>query len=282
MKELATVYWKENSRKNSDQSGILWVVEKCNWYFFGIGKSIFLEKEKKMAAKYCLDSELELITNFQAASMSLLDVGSCYNPLSQFPNIVVTAVDLEPASEDVVKCDFLSVGIGDRLLVDCHSVCKQLPEESYDAVLFSLLLEYLPSPSQRFTSCHKATSLLKKGGLLLILTPDSKHASANSRLVRQWRLALASLGLWMLAAEKLKHLRCFTFVKAHDERIIAEWLAMQKVELCPDEAIVIPQDNNLYGEICNTEAELNRNHTDNRHLAETFSDMIGEDYMFVS
>ncbi|XP_014275148.1 S-adenosylmethionine sensor upstream of mTORC1 [Halyomorpha halys] len=278
MRELATVHWEKNSRINSDQSGILWVFEKCNWYFFGEGKDLFISKETKMASRYSVTCDFN--EYFVGKSISLLDVGSCYNPLSQFPNLITTAIDLEPADKNVLRCDFLSVDVADQLLVIDNS-CTQLPKESYDVILFSLLLEYLPSPRQRFVACKKAAKLLKKGGLLLILTPDSKHATANSRLARQWRLALASLGMWMLTTEKLKHLRCFTFVKAHDKRLIENWLALQEVNMPADEAIAIPQDKNPYEDFNSRETEHSRSDTDNNYLANTFSQIIGDEDIFL-
>ncbi|CAH1396492.1 unnamed protein product [Nezara viridula] len=278
MKELATVHWEKNIKIHSDQSGILWVVDKCNWYFFGEGKGLFISKELKMASRYSMTCDFNNVVF--GKRISLLDVGSCYNPLSHFPNIVTTAIDLEPADKNVLRCDFLLVEIGDQLVVEDNSFCKQLPKEGYDAILFSLLLEYLPSPRQRFSACKKAMKLLKKGGLLLILTPDSKHETANSRLARQWRLALASLGMWMLTTEKLKHLRCFTFVKAHDKQIIENWLMFQKVDISFDEAIAIPQDKNPYDDFNCRETELSTSHVDNNFMPNTFSQIIGVEDIF--
>lgn len=278
MKELATVHWENNSRIHSEQSGILWVIDKCNWYFFGEGKGLFISKEMKMASRFQVTCDF--CDGFVGKKISLLDVGSCYNPLSDFPNFVTTAIDLEPADKSVLKCDFLLVDVGDQMLVEDNSVCKQLPKVGYEAVLFSLLLEYMPSPRQRLAACEKAVRLLKKGGLLLILTPDSKHATANSRLARQWRLALASLGMWMLTTEKLKHLRCFTFVKAHDKQIMDDWLTLQKVDVPLEEAIAIPQDKNPYDDFNSKEKELSTSDIDNNCMIKAFSQIICDEDMF--
>ncbi|EDO39383.1 predicted protein [Nematostella vectensis] len=41
----------------------------------------------------------------------LLDVGSCYNPFSEFGEFHSVALDLQPATEKVYKCDFLKLEI---------------------------------------------------------------------------------------------------------------------------------------------------------------------------
>lgn len=47
--------------------------------------------------------------------LQVLDVGSCYNPLQGFPEadrMDITAIDLHPATSDVLQCDFLALEIG--------------------------------------------------------------------------------------------------------------------------------------------------------------------------
>ena len=55
------------------------------------------------------------------------------------------------------------------------SPMTQLPRASFQVVVFSLLLEYLPASVQRWACCVKAHSLLVPHGLLLIVTPDSNR-----------------------------------------------------------------------------------------------------------
>ena len=55
------------------------------------------------------------------------------------------------------------------------STVTQLPRASFEVVVFSLLLEYLPAAVQRWACCVKAHSLLVQHGLLLIVTPDSNR-----------------------------------------------------------------------------------------------------------
>merc|ERR1711962_853876 len=52
--------------------------------------------------------------NFWTAScedgrLLLLDVGSCFNPFKQFKQFSAVPVDISPATEDVIQCDFLNL-----------------------------------------------------------------------------------------------------------------------------------------------------------------------------
>ncbi|KAF2366752.1 Methyltransferase type 11 [Trinorchestia longiramus] len=113
----------------------------------------------------------------------VLDVGSCYNPLGRYPHLLVTPIDLMPATQDVYKCDFLDVKV-----VNASEGCdlppvegqdagvdrkiERLPSNYYDVVVFSLVLDYIPCPEARLRCCRKAHQLLRPGGLLLIVTPS--------------------------------------------------------------------------------------------------------------
>ncbi|KAA0204053.1 hypothetical protein HAZT_HAZT010678, partial [Hyalella azteca] len=43
--------------------------------------------------------------------LRVLDVGSCYDPFSRYPDLDVTALDLHPATETVHQCDFLNLKV---------------------------------------------------------------------------------------------------------------------------------------------------------------------------
>ena len=84
--------------------------------------------------------------------------------------------------QGVIKCDFLSVPLLKQDVSSSPSTPSNptgsgliLYESSHDVVVFSLLLSYFPCSSQRLRCCHKAHSLLRVHGLLLIITPDSSH-----------------------------------------------------------------------------------------------------------
>lgn len=88
-----------------------------------------------------------------------------------------------------------------------------LPSEMFHVVVFSLLLSYFPSASQRWECCQKAHQLLQTNGLLLIVTPDSSHQNKNSAMIKSWKTAIESLGFVRFKYEKQTHLHCMAFRK---------------------------------------------------------------------
>lgn len=156
-------------------------------------KKLGLKKYENSTITDALARDL-MITSFSpentesARRIRVLDVGSCYNPLSTFPNassMEVTAIDLEPSNPSVLRCDFLALNIGPEDSVPVFSedgkVLVRLPANSFDAVCMSLVLSYLPSPKQRALMVEKARQLLRfqdnehphYNGLLLIMEKDS-------------------------------------------------------------------------------------------------------------
>ena len=119
-----------------------------------------------------------------------LDVGSCYNPFGNVDFMDTSAIDLSPANPNVHKCDFLTVPLTDddeiwfsREVRESGSkidTVTGLPKDRYDVVIFSLLLEYLPTPGLRYEAVRRAAELLTEYGLLVIVTPDSSHQVCNS------------------------------------------------------------------------------------------------------
>ena len=123
-------------------------------------------------------------------------MGSCYGPFCDLPRLRVTALDLWPAVPGVLRADFLSVALSDRTEVDrAAGRLLSLAAGAWHAVLFCLLLEYLPTARLRYECCRRAAALLRTEGVLLVASPDSAHRTANGPLYRAWRLALATLGL---------------------------------------------------------------------------------------
>uniref|UniRef100_A0A1B6KMY5 S-adenosylmethionine sensor upstream of mTORC1 n=1 Tax=Graphocephala atropunctata TaxID=36148 RepID=A0A1B6KMY5_9HEMI len=271
MQLLATEFWKNNNSGGSDLCRINWVVNQCEEYFYKGGHINAAAKEDKLSARY-LNRSIKQI-EISEGVLQLLDVGSCYNPFSSFSMFEVTALDLMPATKDVIKCDFLSVNISSDTKT-MKDPCLELPSEYFDIVVFSLLLEYLPSSDQRYTCCRNAYETLKPGGLLFILTPDSKHATANSRVMKGWRLALASLGFWRVSYQKLRHLHCMAYRKCVDLQVPRSWLQAQHCPERPETLMCIPQD---YHEYRDTSADVTlppeRCDVDNDLLADIFSSL---------
>ena len=70
-----------------------------------------------------------------------------------------------------------------------------LKRDSFEVVVFCLLLEYLPLPKMRHAICRKAAEVMTDWGILLIVTPDSSHQGKNELQMKCWRLALLKMGL---------------------------------------------------------------------------------------
>ena len=149
-----------------------------------------------------------------SSKVKLLDVGSCYNPFSAFDKLDVLAIDLCPARDSVYQCDFLNVLIADlgSHQIEMNNVISLQPL-SFNCVVFSFLLEYFPSPLQRWNCCLKAQQLLCDEGLLIIITPDSKACHSNSKMMKSWREALSTIGLKRIRYQKLLHAHCMAFRK---------------------------------------------------------------------
>lgn len=261
MMELATNYWEPNDQKAATQnprrqqqqqrSRIMWSVNYCREYFQQTG-TITALREREMR----LMNELKVLTpaiemGFEMRpvgdKITLLDVGSCYNPFSRFEEFEVTALDIAPAREDVIECDFLNVEVNagnmdsDASPVDTADKLTSLRENTYDAIVFSLLLEYMPASEQRICCCEKAYRLLKNEGILIIITPDSKHVGANAKLMKTWRYALALMGFSRVKYEKLEHITCMVFRKCISDEVGKRWARLHKAPYM-DYKIEIPQD----------------------------------------
>ena len=122
--------------------------------------------------------------------------------------------------QGVIKCDFLSVPLLKQDVSSSPSTPSNptgsgliLYESSHDVVVFSLLLSYFPCSSQRLRCCHKAHSLLRVHGLLLIITPDSSHQNKHTDMMKSWRAAIESIGFHCCVYHKSQHLHCLAFMQ---------------------------------------------------------------------
>uniref|UniRef100_UPI00358E24B6 S-adenosylmethionine sensor upstream of mTORC1 isoform X2 n=1 Tax=Myxine glutinosa TaxID=7769 RepID=UPI00358E24B6 len=154
----------------------------------------------------------------------LLDVGSCFNPFLKYDEFLAIGIDIFPAVQNVYRCDFLSLELDAPLLLMPENkddfvrqlpgpVIRSLPRDLFHAIVFSLLLSYFPSPQQRWLCCQKAYELLPLGGLLLIVTPDSSHATRHSTMMRSWRVAIEALGFKRWRYVKKSHIHLMAFRK---------------------------------------------------------------------
>ncbi|PNF30614.1 putative methyltransferase BMT2 [Cryptotermes secundus] len=240
MQKLASTFWEQNSadEKKSAQCRIKWIVEKCVLYFFKGEMEMRRIKEKKKIKKtgnavekcgetcaLCVRVISSKEVQGDGECLTLLDVGSCYNPFRVYPFLNVIPIDIAPAKPDVYVCDFLNMAVVETeepVILNGRSVVE-LPAATCDVVVFSLLLEYFPSPKQRYLCVCKAYNLLKPEGLLFIITPDSKHSSANAPLMKSWRITLAQLGFSLGYYEKLPHIHCMAYRKDIHPEVAKHW-----------------------------------------------------------
>lgn len=262
MKKLSEDYWTNESR-------LKWIYNKLNLYFDESNDRcrFFFRLQKKIAIHSPLFKDIEPFAQSRTREgvIKVLDVGSCHNPLAKYllqhqdESYLIRAIDLCPATKEVFKCDFINVDTHLRTeeisddIVDGTEL-KSLAEDSYDAVIFSLLLEYLPTPSLRLKAVKKAIKVLTYGGLLIIVTPDSNPENKNQPQMKAWRLAMAYLGLVRIYIEKLKHVHCLAFVKVplpNYEKALEQEInsIRKKYTVSPDSAFqletafYIPQDS---------------------------------------
>ena len=175
----------------------------------------------------------------------LLDVGSCWDYFRRFrDDFDVVALDLCPRAPEVFRCDFSRLKVapptsdggeeeekeeeneaaaaaasspgsasgpsgipsnagGERSL-------ESLPEGSFHACVFSLVLSYVPCPRMRGEMIVKARRLLAPAGrgLLLIVTPhstDRGHAPHRALpILEEWRVAIEGCGFERVARERGK------------------------------------------------------------------------------
>lgn len=288
MQKLATTYWADNNLKNGTYCRMEWIKTQCKEYFLHGGKEKYDKREQDINAKMALKksdvgnrtSESDLVedhlVNFHERRISVLDVGSCYNPLNVDDAFDITAIDLIPATGGVFRCDFLNVAIGrEKILSPDTREIHQLPTKSFHAVVFSLLLEYLPCPKQRYICCRNAYDVLKIGGLLIIVSPDSKHVGANARLMKSWRYALSRLGFMRIKYEKLRHIHCLAFRKCACKDVATRWCELQHFSeddrrYMSETEIFIPQD---FQAICPEERREKLDEYDKSDLASIFSEL---------
>ena len=222
-----------------------WVAEANKWiqtfaisFFRRNGaRKVFIQKlrnksnnsiDEKSLPKDLLSSDISM-----SSKIRILDVGSCYNPIakSEFADAFdITAIDLYPADESVMQCNFLDLEVRSPTSSKLTSLedivpqfasnktLKWLPEASFDAVSMSLVLSYLPTPAERLAMVRKARKLLvspgfsnqpHRAGILLIVEKvsifgkeyenDGDIVGPNRReLLSQWKQAISGEGFELL------------------------------------------------------------------------------------
>ena len=93
-----------------------------------------------------------------------------------------------------------------------------IKSNSFDVVVFSLLLSYLPLPLQRLKCVINAHKILKIHGLLLIIAPDSSHQNKHTAMMKSWKTAIEAVGFHRWKYVKETHLHCLAFRKTTTTR----------------------------------------------------------------
>ena len=174
--------------------------------------------------------------------LKLLDVGSSGNFFKKFEKFDILPIDISPSDISVFCCDFLSVSVGNQLKIEQKTI-EILPENCFHAVIFCLLLEYLPSSTQRLKCCEKAYEVLKNQGILILITPDSSHEMKNSKIIKNWRWTLSKIGFTRIKVEKLMNLTCMAFRKSIAKEVPQSWAEKHSDNMKFE--MLIPQDKSV-------------------------------------
>jgi len=158
----------------------------------------------------------------------LLDVGSCWDfyreyerKSTHFGSCKVVAFDLAPedGAENVLEGDFLNVQFFDRiedengaetlLKTSSSSSSKRLEGlklSSFNIVVLSLVLTYVPTPENRFQMIINARKCLKGDGdgLLMIIEPHGFDKSKENLVAKTWQKTIESVGFKALVNSKTR------------------------------------------------------------------------------
>ncbi|CAF1434922.1 unnamed protein product [Rotaria magnacalcarata] len=247
MRQLAQHHWAE---KAHGQTRLTWCYKTIKDYFFGneisgLERKCARDKRKQILTDICADCQIRI--QQRMTKPRVLDVGSCYNAFSIHDDLETIAIDIAPADESVHRIDFLRVP-------QPPFICAH----SFDAIIFSLVLDYLPTCHQRLSACLIAHELLTCLGLLLIVEPDSTLRENRQKL---WRQALESIGFGLVSNIKVTNLYCMAFRKI-----------TQQVKLNEDEHERISQLFNIPQDIMND----NESSKSEQKLISVDEDLFGE------
>lgn len=146
--------------------------------------------------------------------VSLLDVGSCTNPFLRFPYLVEpVALDLRPSdgAEGVIQADFFEVPIlepeeGERprgkegVIMSKDGRIEGIVAGSFDVVVLSLVLSYVPDARKRAEMVARARRCLRDDrGLLIVVEVGSVLASSSwyqGDAASDWSHAIETAGFY--------------------------------------------------------------------------------------
>lgn len=189
------------------------------------------------AASYASNSADEAAVNKRVPS--ILDVGSSYDackPLRGASTARVTAIDLVPMDPCVYACDFLYVCLvgdeekkddGVQISVTARSDTyvaddnaewaydiNSIRTASFDAVLLSLVISFVPDSCLRARLVGNARAVLRRGGLLLIgdtMSINRENKAQSTKTLSQWRHAIEAAGMRLERSARLRGTHALIF-----------------------------------------------------------------------
>lgn len=207
----------EMGKKDWVIQGNKFVMNFAREYFLGSGSARTYLKRKRS------EGDATALAPFHRERIRLLDVGSCYNPFLSMEcteNFDVVALDICPADPSVLKCNFLDLEVGapssNMVILESKNELISLPSSSYDVLVMSLVLSYLPTPQMRRDMVLKAKKFLctyenadqqHVSGLLMIVEKESifsKDKQSNElATMTRWKTVMASLGFTQIRYQQL-------------------------------------------------------------------------------
>ncbi|MCX7386112.1 MAG: class I SAM-dependent methyltransferase [Planctomycetales bacterium] len=135
---------------------------------------------------YYHQSRPEMLAIVPDGSKAILDVGCGGGDFGvglqqKCPQAVVSGIEINQEVADRAPSIYTKVHVG-----DVHQVLAELPNASFDLIVFNDLLEHLVDPYKCLASCQR---LLQPGGRILASIPNMRFWPALSDLVFQadWR-----------------------------------------------------------------------------------------------
>ncbi|KAI5734650.1 hypothetical protein M8J77_009117 [Diaphorina citri] len=291
MKRLATEHWDKKHKGDIKNSRNAWIIHQARTYFeneiyLAKRQKELTEKEKNHLMCSVKTSQFQTpyklldvgscynpFKNVENIETTAIDIGPASSDVYKCDFTSLNLTDLNEPMDSIISknsCPPIQKNSSNSVIntkskgehnqdrsydvdetLDCN-VISSMCKESFDIVVFSLLLEYMPCSKLRFQCCVKAYHLLKYEGILIIITPDSKHqTSSNVQIMKQWKQTLQVIGFKRIKYEKLTHIHCMVFRKSCLVNQINE-------DILSLGELLIPQDSNetkSEGVVLNTPGE---------------------------
>ncbi|CAK9058551.1 unnamed protein product [Durusdinium trenchii] len=197
---------RENMRKRWNVAFHEWCVEAiCHYYLLDPElRERWLAEPGRRSRVSVLSSDHLGPEVLPSGPLKLLDLGSCANYFAGRAHFDVTAVDLAPAEETVLRGDVLELTVGP---VGSEPVFKdgclvQLPAKAFHVAVLALLLSYMPEPLDRARVLAKVRQLLQEPTGLLIIADTVPTLGRYSEGLPPWTSTVEAAGY------RLLHDRC--------------------------------------------------------------------------